>query len=46
MTYADGTVYVGMWKEHMRHGAGKLYFENGACKTGKWFYGEYKRKKR
>lgn len=34
MTYADGGVYEGEWKENLRHGKGTLYLESGSKYVG------------
>jgi hypothetical protein len=35
MTYANGEIYSGCWKNHKRHGKGKL-LKNGSLKIGVW----------
>lgn len=36
MTYEDGKIYEGEWKDNKRHGNGKLVFPNGASYEGEW----------
>jgi hypothetical protein len=39
MTFADGTVYTGPWKDDKQHGLGVEAFPNGDNRTGYWVEG-------
>eukprot|EP00826_Nyctotherus_ovalis_P046430 TRINITY_DN5246_c0_g1_i11.p1 TRINITY_DN5246_c0_g1~~TRINITY_DN5246_c0_g1_i11.p1 ORF type:complete len:172 (-),score=45.71 TRINITY_DN5246_c0_g1_i11:761-1276(-) len=34
MTWADGSIYIGEWKEGIQHGYGRMYFPDGTVKEG------------
>ena len=36
MRYADGTIYMGYWKDDLREGKGIMQQKNGRRKTAKW----------
>ncbi|MDH3276117.1 MAG: hypothetical protein OEM99_16430, partial [Gammaproteobacteria bacterium] len=42
MTYADGSNYLGEWKNGKRHGQGVLTRANGGVVTGEWVRDEPK----
>jgi len=37
MTYNNGHVYDGEWKEDMKHGKGKMIYKNGNVYEGEWY---------
>ncbi len=42
-TYPDGAYYDGEWKDHKRHGKGKVVDKNGeTIQEGTWEHGELK----
>ena len=40
-TYADGSKYVGEWKDNSRHGQGTVTFADGTVKKGTWKNNEF-----
>jgi len=37
MTYNNGHVYDGEWKEDMKHEKGKMIYKNGNVYEGEWY---------